>query len=532
MILNESGDASFVMSDDDARVRRVTAAVRDACPSAAIDEAPLRAFIRSLRALSVGGGGGGGSGGGGGGDGGSESGGGSGGGGSGGRRGGGARDHLAFILDYDLTLSRGGGIECHSFFGGPGAPAASAASGPLSLPPAFRDAVSHLFAAIGDASHPDHAAVAGDPEAPGRPHRFWTVFNGLAVQHGVTRRMLRDAVAAGKAAAAAEEAEKAEEEEKVVEEEEQAQEAVGAGAVDGRRGSGGAEEGAGEPGGGGGPRRGGRGGRLLRDGVGAFLAACDAAGVPTVILSAGITQVIELALAADGVALPPSCTLLANTMVFAGEEAGADQATAAAAAAAGGAAAAEGGDGGGGGSGGGGGGGGSGASEDAPCVGWLPEGTPSSRVGKLLQLAELGDVLGGRRCAVLVGDKPVDATVAKGYPPAPAPAPASAPAPTPASAGGPGGFGLAAMPPAMPSAPPSVLTFGFLNSPAPTEELRGSYDAAFHLLAPQGRECSFAPLTALLAALLADDDDDDDGGDGEECVAVAGQKVSGCCSVA
>ena len=115
----------FVMSDDDARVRRVTAAVRDACPSAAIDEAPLRAFIRSLRALSVGGGGGGGSSGGGGGDGGSESGGGSGGGGSGGRRGGGARDHLAFILDYDLTLSRGGGIECHSFFGVPGAPAAS-----------------------------------------------------------------------------------------------------------------------------------------------------------------------------------------------------------------------------------------------------------------------------------------------------------------------------------------------------------------------------------------------------------------------
>ena len=501
----------FVMSDDDARVRRVTAAVRDACPSAAIDEAPLRAFIRSLRALSVGGGGGGSSGGGGGGDGGSESGGGSGGGGSGGRRGGGARDHLAFILDYDLTLSRGGGIECHSFFGGPGAPAASAASGPLSLPPAFRDAVSHLFAAIGDASHPDHAAVAGDPEAPGRPHRFWTVFNGLAVQHGVTRRMLRDAVAAGKAAAAAaeEEAEKAEEEEKVVVEEEQAQEAVGAGAVDGRRGSGGAEEGGGGPGGGGGPRRGGRGGRLLRDGVGAFLAACDAAGVPTVILSAGITQVIELALAADGVALPPSCTLLANTMVFAGEEAGADQATAAAAAAA--AAAA-------------------GAGEDAPCVGWLPEGTPSSRVGKLLQLAELGDVLGGRRCAVLVGDKPVDATVAKGYPPAPAPAPA--PASASASAGGAGGFGLAAMPPAMPSAPPSVLTFGFLNSPAPTEELRGSYDAAFHLLAPQGRECSFAPLTALLAALLADDDDDDDGGDGEECVAVAGQKVSGCCSVA
>ena len=487
------------MSDDDARVRRVTAAVRDACPSAAIDEAPLRAFIRSLRALSVGGGGGGSSGGGGGGGSGSESGGGSGGGGSGGRRGGGARDHLAFILDYDLTLSRGGGIECHSFFGGPGAPAASAASGPLSLPPAFRDAVSHLFAAIGDASHPDHAAVAGDPEAPGRPHRFWTVFNGLAVQHGVTRRMLRDAVAAGKAAAAA--AEEAEEEEKVVEEEEQAQEAVGAGAVDGRRGSGGAEEegGAGGPGGDGGPRRGGRGGRLLRDGVGAFLAACDAAGVPTVILSAGITQVIELALAADGVALPPSCTLLANTMVFAGEEAGADRAAAAAAA---------------------------GAGEDAPCVGWLPEGTPSSRVGKLLQLAELGDVLGGRRCAVLVGDKPVDATVAKGYPPASAPASASA------SAGGPGGFGLAAMPPAMPPAPPSVLTFGFLNSPAPTEELRGSYDAAFHLLAPQGRECSFAPLTALLAALLADDDDDDDGGDGEECVAVAGQKVSGCCSVA
>jgi hypothetical protein len=122
---------------------------------------------------------------------------------------------------------------------------------------------------------------------------------------------------------------------------------------------------------------------------------------------------------------------------------------------------------------------------------------------------------------VLVGDKPVDATVARGYPPPPA---GSSSKSDGGVAAGSGADGAAAA-----AAPPSVLTFGFLNSPEPTEELRGSYDAAFHLLAPQGRDCSFAPLTALLAALLADDDDDDDGG-GEECV--ARQKVSGCCSVA
>jgi hypothetical protein len=46
---------------------------------------------------------------------------------------------------------------------------------------------------------------------------------------------------------------------------------------------------------------------LLRAGVAPLLELCEEHGVLVIILSAGIEQVIQLALAADGIALPPSC---------------------------------------------------------------------------------------------------------------------------------------------------------------------------------------------------------------------------------
>ena len=352
--------------------------VRSACPSAVIDGEALQRFANALHISGSGS----------------------------------ASRRLAVILDYDLTVSRADAPECHSHFGGPGAPPPAAT--PL-LPPAFRAAVSHLFAAMNPA-HTDHAEVAGDPEAPGRPHRFWTRFNELAVRHGLTRRMVREAVSAagaGMAAASGADADHG---------------AVAAGSGSGS-GAAAAATAATAP-------------RLIRPGVAAFLAACDAAGVPTVLLSAGVTQVIEETLLADGVALPPSCTLLANCMLFGGEGEGS-------------------------------------VGMDTPCVGWSPVDPPSSREGKLHQLAALEHVLGGRPCALVVGDKPVDATVARGFPPLKGGC----------EGGGEGGG-------------PTVLSFGFLNEPAPSAAQRAEYGAAFDVLAVEGCACSFAPLTALLELLL------------------------------
>jgi hypothetical protein len=250
------------------------------------------------------------------------------------------------------------------------------------FPAPFRADIAHLFAVMGDEHHADYARIVGPADAPDRPHRFWVVFNELVATHAITRGVVAAAVTAYKA-----------------------------------------EQ-----------------GRLIRPGVAEFLELCHGLGVPVVILSAGVTQIIELAMAADGVRLPASCTVLANSMTFDGD------------------------------------------GDGAPCIGVTPTDPPSSRVGKLAQLSALGGTLGSRACTLLVGDKPVDAKVAAGYPPLQ----------------GRGGL-------------PAVLAFGFQNS----EQARCSgggggqgaeYETAFHLLDPRGEreDSSFEPLTGLLRVIAGE----------------------------
>jgi hypothetical protein len=176
-----------------------------------------------------------------------------------------------------------------------------------------------------------------------------------------------------------------------------------------------------------------RGGRLLREGVCELLTLCDAAGVLVVILSAGLEQVITAAFAHDGVALPADCRLLTNRCVF--------------------------GDGG-------------------CCVAVEPSHPPASREGKLLLLGSLTEAA-ERSLVLLVGDKPVDARVAKGL--------------------------------VHGTAPRVELSFGFFNDAAIADSavpaLKSDWEAAFHLLATRGSSCSFAPVTELVRQLLTPEDD-------------------------
>jgi len=242
------------------------------------------------------------------------------------------------------------------------------------MPTEVQQAVHHLFEVFDDEAHPDHAEIAGPPDGPERMHRFWTNFNRIIVEQHVTRAMVEAAVEAEKEAK----------------------------------------------------------GSLLRPGVGALLELCDVSRIPVVILSAGITQVIELALLKEGVRVPPSCRILANTLCF-------DEQT-------------------------------------GVVMRVIPNDPPASRHGKLHLLTALKE-LAVRPCAVLVGDKPVDAAVARGYPSLPN------------------------------SAAPSTLTFGFQNNSELSEELREDYVAAFHILATDGMACTFEPVVALVASILGECDD-------------------------
>jgi|TARA_B110000046_G_scaffold173508_1_gene196185 hypothetical protein len=157
--------------------------------------------------------------------------------------------------------------------------------------------------------------------------------------------------------------------------------------------------------------------------------------VTVVLLSAGLDAVILAALKQDGVHLPTSSHLLTNRLIF---------------------------------------------DDDGYCVAVEPSSPPASREGKLFLLAAL-DVLRDKDLVLMVGDKPVDARVARGMPPLRAAAGSAR----------------------------STLSFGFHNAPQPHAEQPGlattcldEYRATFDILATKGNECSFAPLVALVQAVI------------------------------
>ena len=158
---------------------------------------------------------------------------------------------------------------------------------------------------------------------------------------------------------------------------------------------------------------------------------------------------IRAAFAHDGVELPSGCRLLTNTLVF--EDAAADQR------------------------------GGGGA-----CIRVEPVNPPASREGKIQLLRSL-DASDGRTMVLMVGDKPVDARVARGLPPC-------------GRAVSDGTHG------AMTADRPRVeLAFGFFNqqpSDSAVPVRLSDWQAAFHLLAHNGNECGFAPVTELVRQLM------------------------------
>jgi hypothetical protein len=178
-------------------------------------------------------------------------------------------------------------------------------------------------------------------------------------------------------------------------------------------------------------------GALLRRDVGELLSLCDACGVLVLVLSAGIDVVIHAACAQDGVELPAGCRLLTNRLLF---------------------------------------------DESGHCSAVVPSSPPASREGKLLLLSSL-DELAGKDLVLMVGDKPVDARVARGLPPL-----------SPLRSGGCSGQR-------------SILSFGFYNtlgeqSSTVRPDRLDDWRAAYDIVAESGDSCSFAPLVALLQALL------------------------------
>eukprot|EP00927_Polykrikos_kofoidii_P080584 TRINITY_DN7748_c0_g2_i1.p1 TRINITY_DN7748_c0_g2~~TRINITY_DN7748_c0_g2_i1.p1 ORF type:complete len:351 (+),score=49.30 TRINITY_DN7748_c0_g2_i1:34-1086(+) len=144
------------------------------------------------------------------------------------------------------------------------------------------------------------------------PHGFWTRFNKILIRHGVTAEMVDRAVAAEKR----------------------------------------------------------NRGLLLRDGVAELFNLCESHGIPVVVLSAGITQIIHCALRLEGITLPSNSSVVANNLVF---------------------------------------------DIDGCIVDVAPNDPPCSRQGKLEYLRTV-EGLSGRPCVLLAGDKPIDALMASGYP--------------------------------------------------------------------------------------------------------------------
>ena len=194
-------------------------------------------------------------------------------------------------------------------------------------------------------------------------------------------------------------------------------------------------------------RQGVRGRSLLREGVGDLLALCDTAGIAAVLLSAGLEPVIRSAFVADGVPLPASCHVLTNRLLFDGASGG--------------------------------------------CIAVEPSDPPASREGKLTMLGGLS-CLAHRSLVLMVGDKPVDAFVARGLPPL-----------------SPAANGVAGRGERGERGERAELAFGFFNAAAraelePTEAAAdlNEWRAAFHILAHNGSVCTLAPVTALVRHLL------------------------------
>jgi len=172
-------------------------------------------------------------------------------------------------------------------------------------------------------------------------------------------------------------------------------------------------------------------GALLRDGVGDLLAMCEAKGVLVVVLSAGLEQVIRAACAQDGVEMPATTLVLTNSLIF---------------------------------------------DVMGRCVAVEPTAPPASREGKLLLLGAC-DSLQSKDLVLMIGDKPVDARVARGLP---------------ALKGG-----------SQPAR--TFLSYGFLNTerePSTLPPNLEEWQAAFDILARQGDACNFAPLVTLVRELL------------------------------
>lgn len=169
-----------------------------------------------------------------------------------------------------------------------------------------------------------------------------------------------------------------------------------------------------------------RQGSILRPGIEALFDICQSQQIPIVILSAGISHIIKEAFKQDGIQLPRVCQILANEFIF---------------------------------------------NEEDRCVDVEPKNPPSSRQGKLHQLAFAPDIA-ERPCVILVGDKPVDASVGRGLPQL--------------SCG----------------KDHVLIKFGFLNEASPTNQSLAEFRNSYDILPESGGSCTWAPVTALLEAVL------------------------------
>ena len=146
----------------------------------------------------------------------------------------------SLVVDFDLTVSRGDGFECHHLL----------AVSP-ELPSAFREELMHLFQAL-NVNHPDNALMLGPPDHPDRIHKFWIEFNRIAIKHAISRADIIRAV-----------------------EREKQQSSVG----------------------------------MLRSGWSELVQLCEKLGVPIVVLSAGLTEVVIAMHAVEGITLPASASV-------------------------------------------------------------------------------------------------------------------------------------------------------------------------------------------------------------------------------
>jgi len=180
------------------------------------------------------------------------------------------------------------------------------------MPAGFLQDCGHLWEVFHDPKHPERLQLCGAEDAPERPHSFWIHYHSYMVKHGVTKASIEEAIADEKKEC----------------------------------------------------------GSLLRPGIRELLGKCQQHAIPVLIVSAGISQIIEGLFEAEAISLPPGSRIIANTVVFDG---------------------------------------------NGVCTDVVPHDPPCSRVGKMLQLKQQSD-LRDRPCVIIVGDKPIDAKMAAAYP--------------------------------------------------------------------------------------------------------------------